>query len=65
MASNAAAEINPATERLNDWLEQFSKALTQGDSKAAAAMFDPNGFWRDFVAFTWNCLLYTSPSPRD
>ena len=63
MASNAAAEINPATERLNDWLEQFSKALTQGDSKAAAAMFDPNGFWRDFVAFTWN--LKTMEGPDD
>jgi len=41
MASNAVAEINPATDRLNDWLEKFSNALSQGDSKAAAAMFDP------------------------
>jgi len=63
MASNAVAEINPATDRLNDWLEKFSNALSQGDSKAAAAMFDPNGFWRDFVSFTWN--LKTMEGPDD
>jgi len=32
----------------------FSTALQKGDSSAAAQMFDPGGFWRDFVSFTWN-----------
>ncbi|MBX2836381.1 MAG: NAD(P)/FAD-dependent oxidoreductase, partial [Gammaproteobacteria bacterium] len=54
MATNAAEEVNPATQRLNSWLADFSKALQAGDSKAAAALFDSEGFWRDFVSFTWN-----------
>ena len=61
MASNTAVEINPATERLNSWLEQFSNALVKGDSGSAAAMFDPNGFWRDFVSFTWNLKTMEGP----
>nr|MCU0909566.1 nuclear transport factor 2 family protein [Paracoccaceae bacterium] len=33
-------------------------ALERGDIDAAVALFEPGGFWRDLVAFTWN--LHTS-----
>ena len=37
-----------------DWLQKFSSALERGDINAAAALFEPDGFWRDLVSFTWN-----------
>ena len=36
------------------WLEKFGASLERGDINAAAAMFEPEGFWRDLVSFTWN-----------
>ena len=36
------------------WLESFSAALARADLDAAAALFEPDGYWRDLVAFTWN-----------
>ena len=54
MATNTEIKVNPATERLNSWLEKFSAALQKNDSKSVADLFDPEGFWRDFVTFTWN-----------
>ena len=35
-------------------LDQLNAALEAGDAEAAAALFEPQGFWRDLVAFTWN-----------
>jgi putative flavoprotein involved in K+ transport len=40
------------------WLERFSAALSRGDVKEAAELFEPDGYWRDLVAFTWT--LHTS-----
>jgi putative flavoprotein involved in K+ transport len=37
-----------------DWLQKFGSALERGDINAAAGLFEPDGFWRDLVAFTWN-----------
>jgi putative flavoprotein involved in K+ transport len=37
-----------------DWLQKFSSALERGDLNAAAGLFEPDGFWRDLVSFTWN-----------
>ncbi|HWM42681.1 MAG TPA: NAD(P)/FAD-dependent oxidoreductase [Burkholderiales bacterium] len=37
-----------------DWLQRFGAALERGDINAAAGLFEPEGFWRDLVAFTWN-----------
>jgi putative flavoprotein involved in K+ transport len=36
------------------WLEKFGAALERGEIDAAAAMFEPEGYWRDLVALTWN-----------
>jgi putative flavoprotein involved in K+ transport len=37
-----------------DWLQQFGAALERGEIDAAAGLFEPDGFWRDLVSFTWN-----------
>jgi putative flavoprotein involved in K+ transport len=60
------------------WLDKFGSALGRGDIAAAAKLFEPQGFWRDLAAFTWNirtceghgeiqamlaaCLAHTGPS---
>ena len=36
------------------FLDKFETALTAGDIDAAVAMFAPECYWRDLVAFTWN-----------
>lgn len=50
--------MSTAFDLAQDWLNRFSTALNSHDSEAAAQCFEPDGFWRDFVAFTWN--LYTA-----
>ena len=43
------------------WLNDLEAATAQTDptvaGEAAAALFEPEGFWRDLTAMTWN--LYT------
>jgi len=71
-------EISAATARAQDWLSTFQAACEAGDAEAAAALFAPECFWRDLVAFSWNivtvegragvvdllteCLVHTAPS---
>jgi len=43
------------------WLESFAAALAQGDPQAAVALFGPECFWRDLVAFTWNLRTEEGP----
>jgi putative flavoprotein involved in K+ transport len=35
-------------------LSDLTAALEAGDAEAAAALFEPEGYWRDLVSFTWN-----------
>ena len=42
------------TAAVNAWLAEFGDALAAGDPAAAAALFAPDCYWRDLVAFTWN-----------
>ncbi len=35
------------------WLERLEGALSARDAAAAAALFLPDGLWRDILAFTW------------
>src|ERR1700729_2686829 len=35
-------------------LENLEAALKRGDTAAAVALFQPDCYWRDLVAFTWN-----------
>jgi putative flavoprotein involved in K+ transport len=42
------------TTAVNAWLAEFGDALAAGDPEGAAALFAPECYWRDLVAFTWN-----------
>jgi len=42
------------TQAARTWLTEFNAALGRRDIDAAANLFEPEGFWRDLVAFTWN-----------
>ena len=52
MSRRFSVTIRAVTPR--DWLQKFGTALERGDLDAAASLFEPDGFWRDLVAFTWN-----------
>ena len=47
------SEQNP-NQTITHILETFEAALKSGDTAAAVALFQPDGYWRDLVAFTWN-----------
>src|SRR4051794_40432591 len=49
-----AATSSPAPQRVEKWLADFSGALAARAAERAAALFAPNSFWRDLIAFTWN-----------
>jgi putative flavoprotein involved in K+ transport len=48
--------------RMAAFLGRFGEALEKGDAAAAAAMFGPDGYWRDLVAFTWNIKTLEGPA---
>ena len=64
-------------EAIDGWLARFDAGLKAGDPEAVAALFEPGGYWRDLLAFTWNirtmegreaiaemlaaCLAHTAP----
>ncbi len=37
----------------HSWLVRFADALSAQDPRTAAALFLPDGLWRDLLAFTW------------
>lgn len=43
-----------ATHIVEEWLSAFNAALSRNEPVAAAALFLPDGQWRDLIAFTWN-----------
>ena len=45
---------NPATLQVCTWLDRLGSALADHDLDAALALFAPECYWRDLVAFTWN-----------
>lgn len=45
-----------ATGQAAAWLTTFGATLEARDSMAVAALFLEDGFWRDFLAFTWNIV---------
>lgn len=46
----------PAASTVTAWLDAFDKALSAGDAAAAAALFLPDGHWRDVLAFGWDIV---------
>jgi putative flavoprotein involved in K+ transport len=45
---------NNASQIIENVLESMESALKRGDTAAAVALFQPECYWRDLVAFTWN-----------
>jgi putative flavoprotein involved in K+ transport len=49
------------TQLASAWLADFGTVLERQDVDAAAALFAPDSYWRDLVAFTWNICTQESP----
>ena len=49
------------TQAASAWLADFTSALERCDIDAAVALFEPDGYWRDLVAFTWNIRTQEGP----
>jgi putative flavoprotein involved in K+ transport len=52
---------NHPTQLAGAWLADFSSALQRQDIDAAVALFEPDSYWRDLVAFTWNISTQEGP----
>lgn len=46
--------MTSSSQRVGAWFERFAAALQQPDMVQAVALFAPDSYWRDLVAFTWN-----------
>jgi putative flavoprotein involved in K+ transport len=49
------------TQIASAWLADFGSALERGDIEAAVGLFEPESYWRDLVAFTWNIRTQEGP----
>jgi putative flavoprotein involved in K+ transport len=49
------------TQIASAWLADFGAVLERQDVDAAVALFAPDSYWRDLVAFTWNICTQESP----
>ena len=49
------------TQLASAWLADFEATLTRSDVDAAVALFAPESYWRDLVAFTWNICTQEGP----
>ncbi len=45
-----------ATTAVSNWLSALDRALSQHHIDDALALFEPDCFWRDLIAFTWNII---------
>ena len=62
MADTVIASKAASLEAL---LQRFGAALERGDTAAAVECFEPGGYWRDLVSFTWNiATLEGAPAIR-
>ncbi|MEO5698713.1 MAG: NAD(P)/FAD-dependent oxidoreductase [Burkholderiaceae bacterium] len=49
------------TQLAGAWLADFGAALERNDIDTAVALFEPECYWRDLVAFTWNICTQEGP----
>ena len=59
MSVQFAPQIEDEQRIAEIWLAEFADALTTGDAAAAAALFIPDGHWRDVLAFTWTIATHS------
>ena len=50
------------TRSVADWLAAFDAALRGGDPAEVTALFVPDCYWRDLLAFTWNIKTMEGPA---
>ena len=48
-----------ATQAVEVWLARFNAALAAADAAELAAMFAPDGHWRDILALTWTIETFS------
>ncbi|PKW17474.1 flavin-containing monooxygenase [Saccharopolyspora spinosa] len=41
------------------WLKRFGESVEDGDPAAIAAFIEPDGHWKDILAFTWSYKTFT------
>ncbi len=61
MTSTLDRSETAAQTGVNSWLSAFEGALVARDVERAAALFLPQSFWRDLVAFSWNITTAEGP----
>jgi putative flavoprotein involved in K+ transport len=52
------APVSPARDAAGRWLADFGAALEACDTAAVQALFLPDGWWRDLLAFTWDLRTF-------
>jgi putative flavoprotein involved in K+ transport len=62
MMNIAERKQSAAPSIAEDWLARFATALANNDFADAAALFLPDGMWRDVLAFTWTIRTHYGPA---
>jgi putative flavoprotein involved in K+ transport len=57
----ATATHSPAPD-VQQWLDRFGAALERRALDDVIALFEPDGYWRDLVTFTWNLKTLEGPA---
>ncbi len=57
-----AHTVTTAERLADEWLAAFGTALESGDTRTAAALFAPDGHWRDLLSFTWQLRTFSGPA---
>ncbi|MGQ3177705.1 MAG: NAD(P)/FAD-dependent oxidoreductase, partial [Blastomonas fulva] len=52
--SSDSENSSTAAAQVAEWLEALADTLSQQKLEALDGLFEPDCFWRDFLAFTWN-----------
>lgn len=53
-AASPTERATSPTEKVQQWLSALEASLQSDQPADAAELFEPEGFWRDLVALTWN-----------
>jgi putative flavoprotein involved in K+ transport len=54
VTGGSASEVIDAGAVASLWLSAFADALSRGEAAAVAELFQPDGYWRDHLSFTWD-----------
>ena len=65
-------QLSTSYSRMKSWLEKKSRSNSDlhfinkiEKDQSGICLIAKNRKWREYLQENWNCLLYTSPSPRD